>query len=430
MTIYSFLLGLALLVSAPWWLWRMAASARYRAGLAGRLGAVPAKLCAQAQGRRVVWIHAVSVGEVLATERLVGDLRAALGDAWLIVLSTTTSAGYEVAERKLGVPVFYFPLDFAFAVRRYLRALRPALFCTIESELWPRMLVECERMAIPVAVVNARVSDRSFPRYMRLKRWWRPLLGKVRLFLAQSDESAQRLLAMGVPPGRVRAVGNLKYDAPPPAESRIARWIKQLAAGRPVIVAGSTLGPRSAREVNEEQMVIQAWERLPPRADRPLLVLAPRHPQRFDEVASVAMKFRLVRASHAAAVEPDPAAPPEIVLLDTIGDLAAVYQVASLAFIGGSLVPKGGHNPLEAARFGVPVIMGPSYENFREIVDGMRAADAIRIVNAPGLSEAFAALLAHDQGTRQAMEQRGRAFYEAQAGATQRTLAALLELVR
>ena len=196
MAVYSFLLALALGVSAPWWLWRMG---RYRAGLAERLGRVPPELRAAVTGKRVVWVHAVSVGEVLAVERLIAEFRAALGDGWVIAVSTTTATGQKIArERLVESPVFYFPLDFAFAVRAWLRVLRPELMVLVESEFWPRHLVECERAGVPIAVVNARVSDRSFPRYMKLKRLWRPLLGKVSVFLAQGEESAERLRKIGV----------------------------------------------------------------------------------------------------------------------------------------------------------------------------------------------------------------------------------------
>ncbi len=211
MIVYSLLLTAALVVSAPWWLWRMATGARYREGLGERLGRVPSRLRTMVQGSRVVWVHAVSVGEVFAAQRLVGELGAALGEGWVVVVSTTTATGQKVAGERFGAErVFYFPLDFGFAVRRYLRVLRPGLMVLMESELWPRHLVECARAGVPVAVVNARVSDRSFPRYMRLRWIWRRLFEKVRVFLAQGEESAERLRALGAE--RVRVVGNLKYD--------------------------------------------------------------------------------------------------------------------------------------------------------------------------------------------------------------------------
>ena len=430
MLFYSSLLTLTLVASAPWWLWRMATSGRYRAGLAGRLGSLPRQLddviAGRAAAQGLIWLHAVSVGEVLAGERLVADLRAAL-PGFLVVVSTTTAAGFKVAGEKLGVPVFYFPLDFAFAVRSYLRALRPSLFVTMESEFWPRMLVECERAQVPVAVVNARVSDRSFPRYMRLRRLWRPLLRKVRIFLAQGEESAERLRQIGVAGDRIRVVGNLKYDAATVADNRVAEIIKQAAQGRPIVVAGSTADRKNDKSLSEDEMVIQAWEGELRKVHQAMLVLAPRHPQRFGQVQAVAMEFELQNASKMAQGQQSTPNGTEIVLLDTIGDLAAVYKVADVAFVGGSLVAKGGQNPLEAARFGVPVVMGPSYENFREMVDAMRGTDAIGIVQKQEqLESALIDALKHGSS----MGERGRLFFESQTGATQRTVQALVELVR
>ncbi len=197
MGVYSFLLLLTLVVGAPYWLVRMATSGRYRAGLAGRLGRVPAELRAAVAGREVVWVHAVSVGEVMAAATLVRELQEAL-PGWVVAVSTTTETGQRLAQERLeGSPVFYMPLDFRVVVRRYLGVLRPKLVVTMESELWPRLIEECEGEGIPMAVVNARVSDRSFPRYMRLRGLWRPRLEKISLFLAQSGETAERLVEDG-----------------------------------------------------------------------------------------------------------------------------------------------------------------------------------------------------------------------------------------
>jgi 3-deoxy-D-manno-octulosonic-acid transferase len=424
MIVYSAALAVALAVAAPWWLWRMATSGRYREGLGQRLGTVPAALRAAIAGKRVVWLHAVSVGEVFAAARLVGELRQQLGDRWVVVVSTTTATGQKVAQERFGESnVFYFPLDFGWIVRRYLSAIKPALLLLLESELWPRLLYECERNRVPVAVVNARMSDRSFRRSMRMKLLWRWMGNRVSLWLAQGDETASRLERLGIPRRKIEATGNLKYDLREPAANAVAERIHEIAAGRPILVAGSTLDSR-AKALSEEEMLVQAWEGELRETHGTMLVLAPRHRERFDGVAAMATKFASVRASslRSAEGEGDGA---EIVVLDTIGDLAAVYGIATLAFIGGSLVPRGGHNPLEAARFGVPVVMGPSHENFREIVDGMRAAEAIRITHAEGLERA----LIEELQSGAAMGERGRVFFESQAGATQRTVDALLELL-
>lgn len=420
MLVYSLLLTVGLAAAAPWWGWRMATSNRYREGLTGRLGRVPAVLREACAGKRVVWVHAVSVGEVLAVARLVGDLRAKLGDGWVVAVSTTTATGQTIARERLGATtVFWFPLDFGFAVRAYLRSLRPELLVLVEGELWPRVLWECEKVGVPVAVVNARVSDRSYKRAMRIRRLWGWMGRRVRLFLAQGEETAGRLRELGVAADRLRVSGNLKYDVPAQELNRMAIRIRSLLSKSELIVAGSTLQ-------GEEQMLIQQWPRVLEGSSNASLLLAPRHPDRFAEVTQVAQAsgYPWFRCSQLLEAN-EPVFGETILILDTLGDLAAVYGVADAAFVGGSLMAKGGHNPLEAARFGVPVVMGPSYENFREIVDGMRAADAIRITGAGGLAQALVEALRDGK----AMGERGRVLFEAQAGATGRSVEALLGLI-
>jgi 3-deoxy-D-manno-octulosonic-acid transferase len=468
MALYSLVLGVALALSAPYWLVRMLFSAkdrgRYRAGLWGRLGRVPAELREAVAGRQVVWVHAVSVGEVLAATRLVAELEARLnadvgddlGARWVIVLSTTTAAGQTLARERFGAGagsgdragsaarVFWYPLDFAWAVRGYLRALRPRLLVLMESELWPRMLAECGRMGVPVAVVNARASDRSYARGVKVRAVWGRVLRRVTLYLAQSEEDGRRLVDMGARAGSVRVVGNLKYDVRAPKESRVAELIRAAAGGRPIVVAGSTVGRKKDGALSEEEMVIQAWAGALRRELGTVLVLAPRHTERFSEVASVAMEFRLVKASDAGSAgegtpsiaegakdgAPNSWAGVEVVLVDTIGDLAAVYGVADVAFVGGSLVRRGGHNPLEPAQFGVPVVMGPSFENFRDVVGKMIAADGIRIVQDKDELEAVLVELLTDREAARAMGERGRRVFDSQQGATGRVVAALVGLVR
>jgi 3-deoxy-D-manno-octulosonic-acid transferase len=433
MIVYSSLLLAALVLGAPYWLVRMATSGRYRAGLAGRLGVVPKGLRPAVAGREVVWVHAVSVGEALAATRLITELEAALGEGWAVVVSTTTATGQALARERFGAErVFFYPLDLGWAVRAYLKVLRPKMLVLMESELWPRMLVECERAGVPVAVVNARVSDRSFARGVRGRVLWQRMLRRVALFLVQSDEDARRLTEMGARAENVRVTGNLKYDVRAPKQSRVAELIRETAGGRPILVAGSTVDRKNSNTLSEDEIVIQAWEGALRRDLGVMLVLAPRHPERFGDVKSVAMKFRLQNMSEVAAAKEGnpPDRPVEIVLLDTIGDLAAVYAVADVAFVGGSLVPKGGHNPLEPAQFGVPVVMGHSYENFRDVVERMRTADGILIVQN---SEEFQATLIDLLKNREkaaAIGERGRAVFDAQAGATARTIQALMTLLQ
>ena len=422
--VYSALLLAALVVGAPYWLLRMATSGRYRAGLAGRLGLIPNDLRAAVEGRKVVWIHAVSVGEVMAAIQLVRELRASL-PGWVVAVSTTTATGQRLAKERLPEwPVFYLPLDFAFVIRRYLRVLHPSLLILMESELWPNLIQECAHSSVPMAVVNARISDRSLPRYLRLRRLWRPLLAQISLYLAQSEENAARWLRIGAPPNRVRVSGNLKYDVRAAGASALVGQLRErLPEGAPMVVCGSTLD-------GEEKMLMEAWPAVLATEPRAVMVLAPRHPDRFAAVAGLVSSsgFAMLRAS-AFRERPVAIEPGSIFLLDTIGDLASVYSLGTVAFVGGSLIPAGGHNPLEPAQFGVPVITGPSFENFREIVDAMLLHDSIRVVASHNLSRTLVAML-RSRDDAQALGARGRTFFEAQAGATARTLQALLELLQ
>ena len=431
MAIYSLLLMLVLVVGAPYWLVRMITSGRYRAGLWGRLGRVPGEVkaagdAASRDEKALVWVHAVSVGEVLAASSMV----KALQEAGLVVaVSTTTQAGQELAKKRFGnCAVFYMPLDFAVLVRRYLGVLRPKLVVTMESELWPNVIRECKQAGVPLAVVNARVSDRSFPRYMRLRAVWGPRLREVTLFLAQSEETAERLRRMGVDGERVRVTGNLKFDVRAGEATAMTRRVGALIAkiGVELVVAGSTL-------MGEEETLLEVWLEMQRRSSpvASMLLIAPRHTDRFDEVFALIGKqgYVPVRCSSLPdAGEESLLSGNVVLLLDTIGDLASVYSVGAVAFVGGSVVAKGGHNPLEPAQFGVPVVMGESYENFKEIVGAMKDADAIRIVGREGLGDALAELMTDRVGA-EAMGARGRAVFEAQSGATGRTIAALMELV-
>ena len=420
MILYSALLTLAAAVGAPVWGWRMLRQGRYRQGLRQRLGQVPAGLRAAIAGRPVVWLHAVSVGEVMAATRLVRELEAAL-PGYAVVVSTTTPTGQRVARERFGVDsVFFFPLDFAFAVRAYLRVLQPRLLVLMESELWPRTLVECSRAGVPVAVVNARVSDRSLPRYMALRRLWRPLLRRVSLLLAQSAEDARRWASIGVPRERVATTGNLKFDVAASAETPLVALLRRyLPHQARVIVCGST-------HEGEEAVLLDAVRGFVP--DRQVVILAPRHPERVPQVEMQAAE-RGVPTLRLSQWRLAPASIPTdtVLLVDTVGELSALYALAHVAFVGGSLVPRGGQNPLESARFGVPVLMGGHFENFRDVVAAMRTAEVITITDSNGIGAALEAALAADIPAEQ--QERSRALFLQYAGATQRTVEALLPLL-
>jgi 3-deoxy-D-manno-octulosonic-acid transferase len=429
---YNLALIVALVAGAPWWLWRMATTHKYREGLLRRLGRVPrglASTSASAVDRPLIWLHAVSVGEVLAVTRLVRTFESALPGT-LIVVSTTTRTGQALArERFESNHVFYCPLDLPWAVRAYLNALQPRLLILAETEFWPNLLHGCFRRGVPVAVVNARISNRSWPRYQRLRRLWRPLLSRLTRVLAQSQTDADRLLALGCLPDRVSVAGNLKFDVRAVQEAEATRELKSMSVGLRIVVAGSTLE-------GEESALIEAWPRLLAADSQLVLVLAPRHPERFSTVASLLQKSGLpwckrsdwASESSAAQHTPRTLHPGTIVLLDTIGELASVYSLASVAFVGGSLVPAGGHNPLEPAQFAVPVVIGPHYANFVAITDSLRSHDALRIATKDELAATFIELL-RERTAAEAMGARAREVFDRQAGATDRCVAAIRELL-
>jgi len=413
LALYSLALFLVLLIGAPYWLFRMATSGKYREGLGERLGRVPQRM--SADERPTIWVHAVSVGEILAASRLIDELSSRI-PGWRVVVSTTTRTGQKIARERFGSDrVFYFPLDFAFAVRAWLRALQPRMVVLLETEFWPRMLVECRRAKIPVAVVNARISDRSWPRYLRLRFLWKHLLNSFRLVLAQSELDAERLKAIGA--SNVRVGGNLKFGvrvAKPAPVTEALR--KSLPAGVKVVVCGSTLA-------GEEELLLNA---LPAEV---ITILAPRHPERFRAVESLLSQRGSPYLLRSRWMEsPIPIAPGTVFLLDSIGELASVYSLADLAFIGGGLLTPGGHNPLEPAQFGVPIVMGLHYENFRAIVEKLLAADAITIADSAHLQQTFHRLLTDEKAARD-MGARAREVFESEAGATEAAADALLEIV-
>ncbi len=415
--IYNLGLLVALVLGAPVWLLRP----RWRDGLRERLGAGAERVGHALAGRQQVWVHAVSVGEVMAVSRLVEELDARLGQG-SVAISTTTRTGQQLARDRFGAArCFYFPIDLPWVVRGALRALRPRMLVLAESELWPNVLAECAGQRLPVVVVNARVSDRSLPRYLRMQRWWRPFLGMLTLVLAQSAEDARRFVAIGVPQERVRVGGNLKFDMRPPRSTGLIEQLRgQLPPEAKVLVAGSTLQ-------DEEQVLLEAWAVICGRVPNAVMVLAPRHPERFARVAAIARDRKLLLVER-SSWHGDAVAAGTVFLLDSIGELGSVYALATLAFVGGSLVPAGGHNPLEPARFAVPVFMGPHYENFRDAVELLRAAAALRLVERESVGNEIATLLA-DAPAAAAMGTRGKEVLEKQAGATGRAADAVLRLL-
>ncbi|HSS99080.1 MAG TPA: 3-deoxy-D-manno-octulosonic acid transferase [Terriglobales bacterium] len=420
--LYSALLAVAMVLAMPFWLWQMFRHGKYRTGFGERWGVVPKRIQGEVPGQ-VIWIHAVSVGEVLAVSGLVEKLRERFpGNR--VVVSTTTDTGQKLARTKFGEQnVFYFPLDFAFAVRPYLKTLKPKLVIMAETEFWPNFLRLSHASDARVAVVNARISDHSLPGYRRFKSLLRRVLQHVDLFLTQTEEDQRRLVEIGALENRVRVSGNLKFDTPEPAEPAILSELKTafvLENAGPVLVCGSTVE-------GEEEMLAPVFKKLFERNPRAVVLLAPRHPERFDPVATLLEQknIRFIRRSKRSGE----GVAGSVLLLDTIGELSPLYALADVAFVGGSLVPRGGHNILEPARYGSAIVVGEHTENFRDIVELFRKRDAVMTTNPSNLEKDLIGLM-QDESMRLALGERATKVLHTQTGATERTLSALAELLR
>lgn len=417
--LYSMLLALALLLGSPYWIFEALRHGKYRKGLFERLGRVPARL--GASSRPSIWVHAVSVGEVLAVSELVQAIRREFPE-YRVVISTTTDTGQKLAASRFGAEnVFYFPLDFEFSVRPWLSFLKPRLVIIAETEFWPSFLRLSRKAGTRVIIVNARISDHSLAGYSRWKRLLRHVLQGVDLFLAQTAEDARRLVAIGAAPENVLVSGNLKYDIPPPAETPIVSQfrasLRESKAG-PVLVCGSTVQ-------GEEQILLDSFEQVLGGFPESVLLLAPRHPERFDEVAELLQRSNL-KFCRRSQWDGDSLAS-GVMLIDSIGELSSLYALADLAFVGGSLVPRGGHNILEPAQHGVPILIGEHTENFRDIIELFRRTDAVRVVSSHNIAQTFLELLSND-GERHALGHRAQETLQSQQGATQFTLSKLRKL--
>lgn len=423
--LYSALLACFLLLTLPYWLLQMLRHGKYRAGLRQRFGGLPAALAAPNQ-KPAIWVHAVSVGEVIASSAVIAALHQKF-PSHRVWISTTTSTGQKLAAQRFGGEnVFYFPLDFAFAIRPYFAALRPKLVVVAETEFWPNFFRLAKRSGARIAVINCRISDRSLPGYKRFRFWLPSLLGKtlenVDIFLAQTGEDRQRLVEIGAKESKVAVAGNLKFDVAPPPVPKIVASLResftQSGAG-PILVCGSTLE-------EEEGSLLSAFRNILANHPEAVMILAPRHSERFAEVAELVEKldFRMWQRSLWSG---EPLAG-GVLVLDSIGELATIYTLATVAFVGGSLVPRGGHNILEPALAGVPIVTGNHYENFRDVVNFFASRNAVRIVGLAELPLVFMELI-ENAGERQTLSRNALAALESQRGATDRTVAALLNLM-
>jgi 3-deoxy-D-manno-octulosonic-acid transferase len=416
--IYRLLLGGLLPVALPAIKLRQWLAGKSRPRFRDRLGRSVPKLPEDG-----VWIQAVSVGEVEVARGLVAELEQRAPDL-PVFLTATTATGLELARRTLGdrLTIFPCPIDLPGPVSRVFEAARPRLLVLVETELWPEMLHQAGLREVPVAVVNARLSPGSFAGYRRVAGRLRALLAPLELVLARTEADGNRFAGLNVPKERIVVSGNVKYDID--ADQRPLEWeddIRRVAGDRSIMVAGSTME-------GEETQILDALAGLGADGTMPFLIMAPRHPERFDAVAQLLTDRGLVfsRRSSGCAIPPDA----DAFLIDTIGELARAYRLASVAFIGGSLVPTGGHNPLEPAVWGVPVLSGPHVFNFDEVYDEMTDAGGARLVaDSAELRVAVAAWL-DEPDFAVAAGNAGREVVERNRGATARTVSALVELVR
>jgi 3-deoxy-D-manno-octulosonic-acid transferase len=436
--LYSFLLGLAAVALLPYWLIQGLRHGKYLSNLSERLGfSFPSVATLSAQRPSAIWIHAVSVGEALSSVTLARRLKEMYPDRPLVV-STTTITGQTLARERMPFAdaVLYFPLDWVFCVKRALRAVQPAIVIILETEIWPNFLRETGRREIPVVFVSGRVSDRSFARYQKylgtfgffLRPFLRSALSNASAFLMQSEKDAERIRALGAPDERVSVIGNLKYDFELPPVTGLSVWVESEARrlGRsPIIVAGSVVA-------NEEMLALIAFGTLQGEYPNALLVLAPRKPERFAAAAEFIHESRrkFVRRSQIAVEGPGRNAGTQtsipadvtVVLLDSIGELASLYRVADGAFVGGSLVPSGGHNILEPAAFGKIPVFGPSMENFAQMAERFVAAGAAIQVESPEDAGVAWIELLRDTERMRRMGETAKQLVDNSRGATQRAL--------
>ncbi|MEX2186380.1 MAG: 3-deoxy-D-manno-octulosonic acid transferase [Pirellulales bacterium] len=418
------LVYLALLVAlAPWFAVQSILRGKYREGFAAKfLGLVPRRT----SNRRCVWLHAVSVGEVNLLGPLVDEIERRHG-GWECVVSTTTMTGYALARTRYPeLCVFYCPLDFSWAVRNAMHRVRPDVLVLAELELWPNLICAASDFGAGVAIVNGRLSDRSFRDYRRIRPLVARLLSRVGLIAAQNDEYAQRFIALGASPSAVRVTGSIKFDnAQTDRDNPKTRRLRELAgisATDVVLLAGSTQHP-------EESLALAAFARLSVDWPHLRLILVPRHPDRFEEVAALLDRSGVCwqRRSSLAGPAADPQA--RALLVDTVGELGAWWGTAHIAFVGGSLSRRGGQNMIEPAAYGAAVAFGPNTWNFRDVAAALLAADAARVVRGGEELTEFVRHALESPNTAAAMGARAQTLVQSQIGATHRTIDALAHLI-
>ena len=425
---YSVLIVAFFLVMSPYLAWQAVRYRKYIGSLRQRFGYLPISFNLDAE--ESIWIHAVSVGEVLTARALLPQLRERY-PRLRIFLSTTTMTGQDIARNSLQYVdgVFYFPFDLGFVVNRTLRLVKPRLFIMMETEIWPNLLRACKRAGVRTVLVNGRISARSYPRYRLARPFFRRVLVHVDRFCMQSDESARRIIEIGADPEKVVVTGSLKFDsleipgastAADRGPNRVLRYFR-ISPDRPVLIAASTLK-------GEEEPVFEAFQRIRARLPEALLIIAPRKPERFDDVEQIARRggWRVARRKE-LPVDAEPRQ--DVVVLDTIGELAQLFQIGTAVFVGGSLVDQGGHNIIEPAVFGKAIVFGPYMQNFAEIARTFVENDAaVQIRSGRELEQALLALLT-DPVRRARLGAAARALVEANRGARGKTMTAIARVL-
>lgn len=427
--LYNCLFPVVFLCMLPRFLLRMRRRGGYRRGFLQRLGVYSAALATQLQSRRRIWMHAVSVGEVFVALRFMEELRARRPGA-AFVLTTNTSTGHAIAEKNLGADdiLLYFPVDFPPIVRRVLRRLNPEALVLVEAEWWPNLVRQARRRGIPVMLLNGRLSDRSYRRYRKARFLTRRLLPMIDLLCVQGEEERRRFADLGADPARIRVMGSAKYDVAGAINGVIpAATLLERAGFGPdaqLLVGGSTWP-------GEEAVLLDIYRRL--RASHPAarLALAPRHMERAGAVASEIEKhgLSLRRWSRAARGAAEAAGAPDVLLVDTTGELRHFYAAASVIFIGKSLCSHGGQNVIEAAVFAKPIIVGPHMENFRSVMADFLAAGALIQVPDRGCLELAIRELWRDDARRRKLGENARQVVQRKAGAIRTSADLFLGLV-
>ena len=428
--LYRSFQALALPLAALYFLWRGLRGRGYWRSLPQRLGFLPASF--KQTGPGAIWLHAVSVGEILASIEFLKGMRSQFPKTPIFV-STSTLTGHALGKDRLAgltEGTFYAPADYVWAVRRVLRTLKPSLVFIAETEIWPNLLREVKRTGAALAIVNGRISDRAWPRYRALAWFFRQVLPGASRILAQTDDMAQRFVAIGAAPDCVRTVGNFKYDFDPHRAPPDAPVPALLERCRPthVWVAASTMPPAFPGDADEDSAVLDAFERLSESYPGLLLILAPRKPEQFEvaarKIAAAGIPYLRRSSLQASSTMPLPG----ILVLDSIGELAGLFFAANVVFLGGTLADRGGHNILEPALFAKPVIIGPHMENFQAVAEEFRSAAACVEIRDPAELAGVVARLLARRADASEIGSRALACAQSKRGAVNRALATAREL--